>query len=815
MAFPALSQAKQCSALLDEPKQGAGAVSELGKDLGSAADRNEITNSKLAKILKEDKSAWLDRCGNLFIQEPPIGKTTQLKASKAAQPTIKLASVDEALSLHSRPGSDKVVYLNFEGEASHTDTRWSQSSFSLPAFSADSDVNKFSEAELLVIRQVWQATAEDFATFDIDVTTEKPAAAQLIRADLADLNYGTTVTFTSRWPWSDCKCGGMATVGTFNRVGQPATTSAFVITSAAGTSPRALALVASHEAGHNFGLWHWGLKRPGFSSEYAGGKNVSWGPIMGYPGIKTLTHWSNGDFPNAWNKAGAQDDLKVIASNGVTPLTDDIPDDKLSAQLISAGLAQASLIGSRDDVDWFKFTSLGGEASVAAASAASATNLDIQLDLFDSSGTLIESSNPALIEASVCDWSCGTQTKISRQLSPGTYYVRVDGSGYGGLSVPDRYSDYGSIGPYQIVLDSTLATIEAEALPNATRETKYMSPLNIREGSLPTVSVVADDQENLPRGMYPGQVGSGFALRGAPFKDGFYTFTLRTRDAAGQSGPPTTFSLTVDDIPNPAISPGSLPGGKIFQKYSTSLTAATIQPYQRWSVTSLPPGLKMLPRDQWTGSGPAVIEGTPTAAGTFPVNIVASSQSGKETHVIYPLVIEPDGPPNISTTSLETAVIGRNYPDKIKMGKSKFESSVRLTAGALPKGLTLMSSGIFRGKALVAGTYSFTVVAADIKKQQSAPKTLSIQVVENKPALRENKGRAERGGTMLITFVCSNRLGCSPGSGTVYLSVGSTTEGVRVAWPAIDYGKTSAFRVMIPAALNTTSGSTVKISSTP
>jgi hypothetical protein len=43
------------------------------------------------------------------------------------------------------------------------------------AFSTDSDYSTFSDAEQATIKQVWQRVAEDYAPFNIDVTTERPA----------------------------------------------------------------------------------------------------------------------------------------------------------------------------------------------------------------------------------------------------------------------------------------------------------------------------------------------------------------------------------------------------------------------------------------------------------------------------------------------------------------------------------------------------------------------------------------------------------------------------------------------------------------
>ena len=48
------------------------------------------------------------------------------------------------------------------------------------AYSMDADA-AFSEAELDVVQEVWARVAEDYAPFDVDVTTEDPGTAALVR----------------------------------------------------------------------------------------------------------------------------------------------------------------------------------------------------------------------------------------------------------------------------------------------------------------------------------------------------------------------------------------------------------------------------------------------------------------------------------------------------------------------------------------------------------------------------------------------------------------------------------------------------------
>ena len=79
----------------------------------------------------------------------------------------------------------------------------------------------FTDAELLQIQDIYQRVAEDYAPFDVDVTTEEPPAARLDRANAGDSVYGTRALIS---PGSTSaanticnnQCGGVAFIGVFN-----------------------------------------------------------------------------------------------------------------------------------------------------------------------------------------------------------------------------------------------------------------------------------------------------------------------------------------------------------------------------------------------------------------------------------------------------------------------------------------------------------------------------------------------------------------------------------------------------------------------
>lgn len=80
----------------------------------------------------------------------------------------------QTFTLHSRPGANKIIYLDFVG---HTVTRtpWnSGGTFTVAPYDTDGNPSTFSNSEHADIQDIWRRVAEDFAPFDVDVTTEAP-----------------------------------------------------------------------------------------------------------------------------------------------------------------------------------------------------------------------------------------------------------------------------------------------------------------------------------------------------------------------------------------------------------------------------------------------------------------------------------------------------------------------------------------------------------------------------------------------------------------------------------------------------------------
>jgi PKD repeat protein len=429
---------------LEKRMRGEQAIQALKDRLPEVAAWYGMTPNQFAKMLRQDKHAWLDQGARLHYIDafPPPPEQADVVAAADA-PATASASLDQTFALHSRPGARRVMYLDFDG-ALVSNTAWNSaygvSVIDAKPFDLDGNPAAFSDAELQRIQNIWRRVAEDYAPFDVDVTTEEPLADAIARSGSGDLDYGTRVLVTRDWTKltsSPCGCGGVAYVGVFNFTSETYKPAWVFFDSLGSGNEKYVAEAISHEAGHNLGLSHDGLGTTAYYSGHGSGA-TGWAPIMGVGYYKELTQWSKGEYANATQ---TQDDLLVIQNYGGTLRSDDHGDALASASqlAISAGSAMDSgVIGTRADVDVFSFYTGGGTVSLNVAPAAIGANLDIAAALYDAAGTQLAYSNPTdTLNAS-----------LSLNVPAGTYYLAVDGTGKGDAST--GYTDYASLGEYGI-----------------------------------------------------------------------------------------------------------------------------------------------------------------------------------------------------------------------------------------------------------------------------------------------------------------------------------------------------------------------------
>jgi uncharacterized protein YdeI (BOF family) len=395
----------------------------------------------LDPILEQHRSwfdGYLDASGNRYFEESAHGASYE-SGSEPGAPEIEGAppfSLGQTFALHSNSLASHTIYLDFDGHVT-SGTYWNTSfnngnDIVTPAYSFEGDSSSFTDNELERIQKVWQRVSEDFLPFDVDVTTEDPGAAHLTNSGGGDTAWGVRVVVGDNTFYSPA--GGVAYLNSFT---WGSDTPAFVF----NTNETGVAEAAGHEVGHALGLYHDG-ENPGDGEYYFGhgGGTTGWAPLMGASYYQDLTQWSQGEYAGATN---TEDDLAIITgSNGFDFRADDHGNVNPAATSLSVAngvnVSGEGIVELNSDLDVFTFTTGAGEINIDVDPFSYHPNLDIQAQLYSSSGTLIATSNPI----------GQLDSNINVTVSEGEYYLQVSGVGEGSPS--SGYSDYGSLGYYSI-----------------------------------------------------------------------------------------------------------------------------------------------------------------------------------------------------------------------------------------------------------------------------------------------------------------------------------------------------------------------------
>ncbi|GAA1564717.1 hypothetical protein GCM10009789_17780 [Kribbella sancticallisti] len=436
--------------LIGRPTPGTAALGKVQARLAEVAQRNGLSEQKLRDTLATDKTSWLDSDGRLFYKEPGLTDAQMVPEVSPRWATEAVAAAEgPAFELHSRPGANQVIYLDFDGH-SITGTAWNADKgidpVNVSRYDTDGNPASFGTAEQDVVREVWARVAEDYAAFDVDVTTQEPPQDAINRTSTSDQQYGTRVLIDpDTWYQSGCGCGGVAYIGVYDNAGQhDYYQPALVFTRGVGTGAKNLAEAASHEAGHNVGLGHDGTSSVGY---YQG--HGAWAPIMGVGYYRGISQWSKGEYSGANN---SEDDYSVISSHGLALRADEAGDTTAAAVALAVGATANGIIAAESDTDVYRVdVAVAGSYTATAGSAAFGGNLDIKLDLLNSAGAVVTSADPASGQTNA-GTPTGLGASVSSNLQPGTYYLRVDNVGYGD-PLNTGYSTYGSRGAYTLAVN--------------------------------------------------------------------------------------------------------------------------------------------------------------------------------------------------------------------------------------------------------------------------------------------------------------------------------------------------------------------------
>ena len=375
----------------------------------------------------------------------PIDFSATVEPSEAELADVP--DLDGLFNLESRPGATNVVYIDYDGGVT-SGTGWNDrytggADIVYEPFSGDFDTSSFSEYDQYLMYVGWLEMAEDYAPFDVNITTKLSVYESTARTNRSRLN----ATPTNSWVGN---FGGIAYVNVFGR-----STDYFTIGWTFNATPGSLGQTHSHEAGHQMGLSHDGLLSPR-TTYYRG--HGRWGPIMGAPFGQEYVQWSKGDYSSADR---SENDL-VIIDGKLTTLADDVGNTEADAQSLAPPvfgvMGQITPDGLFSDVDVYTFTLNvdNAEATVEVSTILGAeqesfgANAALNATLSDSFGTVVAS----MTSSDITPLSPFTnKLEFTGPLDAGTYFLEIDAVS------PDSdpssgFNEYGNGGQYLVTVDA-------------------------------------------------------------------------------------------------------------------------------------------------------------------------------------------------------------------------------------------------------------------------------------------------------------------------------------------------------------------------
>lgn len=510
-------------------------------------------------------SLRVDAQGSVLYVDPAPTVSAAGTTPTVAKTTPVAISAGDAFKLHSKPGAARVVYLDFNGHVI-ANTAWNAGGLALDAVPYDIDNNPLdhSTTERQNIINIWRRVAEDYAPFDVDITTEEPASftantGRVVITNDSDRNGRAMPAFGA---------GGVAYVGVFGFSYYSYYSPALVYSNRLGGGREDyVAEAVAHELGHNLGLSHDATAGTGYYGGHGAGA-TSWGPIMGIAYNRQVSQWSVGEYGGANNR---EDDTAIVAARlgvraddhsntatGATPLVTSaggvIAATTVDRDMLNARPENKGLIGSRADVDVFSFTAAAGPLNLTVApirmpANTAGANLDVRVDLFSEGGAFVATAGA----------DGNTAATVARSVSAGRYFLHV--SGVGDSLTP--YSDYGSLGQYTIAGTIPVSTINTTPpSPNPMRF--ELAPSSTVAGSVSMRAAVATDDAGADVqyqvqctvggtgcATSPWQSGRDFTLTGLT-PGAQYSYVVKARDTFGnETNPSTATTVTVLAPPAP------------------------------------------------------------------------------------------------------------------------------------------------------------------------------------------------------------------------------------------------------------------------
>ncbi|GLQ86469.1 putative Ig domain-containing protein [Dyella flagellata] len=389
----------------------------------------------------------------------------------------------------------------------------------------------------------------------------------------------------------------------------------------------------------------------------------------------------------------------------------------------------------------------------------------------------------------------GTATNVSN----GDQYLAYQNNGDGATSDTYTWVDANSSTSRHVETISIL-NISTTSLPNAAVGTAYNQTIS---GAGGTPSGYSFTSTSLPAGL---TLSTGGVLSGTPTTAGSYSFTVTLSD--GVVSVPRTYSGFTVANAGISISPSSLPNGTVGAAYNQSVSASGgTSPYSYTiSAGALPAGLSI-------SASSGAITGTPTAGGTFSFTVKATDASSNTATQTYSGFTVAAPTISVSPTTVPGATQNSSYNQTITASGGTSTYTYAVTAGSLPSGLSISSSGVLSGTPSVYGNYNFTITATDSSTgtgPYTGSRAYSLSVTASTPTITT---ASVANGTVGVSY--SQTISASSGNAPYTFSIlaGSLPTGLSISSGGVISGTPTAggsynFTVKVTDAASNTASRT-------
>ena len=401
--------------------------------------------ARLGTLLADDPTAQLDQDGRLFYRDVRTTTRTATRSPPrpAPSPTTRpsCCTAAPARSGRSTWTSTDRTSPGPRGTKAPDAIR----SGLYPGLSVDGST-AFTDAEKDIVQDVWQRVAEDYAPFEVDVTTQDPGTAALTRTSATDQVYGARALVTAE-NWCGTGCLGIAYTDVFDLVGGAVYQPAWAFSDEVDNDPIQIAESISHEVGHNLALLHDGDS----TTDYFLGHDM-WSPIIGRR-LRRAHPVVQGRVRRREQQAGRR--------RGDGRIGHPAPRRRPRRHAHAAGRQhhrrdRAAHRHRRLRGD----PGLRGQLTVQATPAPRGPDLDIRLTVRRATSATAVSDPESFRSDTFTPQGLGATSTNS--VSPGVYLVGVDGVGARNAATTG-YSDYGSLGAYTLSAATTCADTVAPA----------------------------------------------------------------------------------------------------------------------------------------------------------------------------------------------------------------------------------------------------------------------------------------------------------------------------------------------------------------